>query len=142
MAAPEFLESDKAFVFLRKGDLESYNREVVSRGGKIHFTNANLRGVDFRSVDTESLYLTACYLRDADLRGCDIRHWDLEGTSLHNAHISGTYFPDDVEAEEIRLSVDQGIRIRTRVNHRVVVGQVKKKPAPPTNDPPQPEYDR
>ncbi len=142
MSAPEFFEKDKAFVFLRKGDKDGFNREVVSRGGQVHFTNANFRGVDFRGVDTEALMLISCYLRDADLRGCDMRHWDLEGSSIHNAHISGAYFPDDVEAEEIRLSLDHGTRIRTRVNHRVVVGSIKKKPAPPADTEPKPDYDR
>jgi uncharacterized protein YjbI with pentapeptide repeats len=51
-------------------------------------------------------------LRDADFRGCDLRHVDLEGASMHNAKISGTYFPDNLTPEEIQLSVQHGTRIR------------------------------
>jgi hypothetical protein len=38
---------------------------------------------------------------------------DLEGCSLLHANISGTYFPDNISAQEIANSVEYGTRIRT-----------------------------
>jgi uncharacterized protein YjbI with pentapeptide repeats len=44
-----------------------------------------------------------------DLTGCD-----LSGASIKGANISGTLFPAEVTADEIRLSLDYGTRIRVR----------------------------
>jgi uncharacterized protein YjbI with pentapeptide repeats len=46
------------------------------------------------------------------LRGVDLRQALLEGASLGSAKISGSYFPNQFSAEEIRLSVEYGTRLR------------------------------
>ena len=48
------------------------------------------------------------------LRGVDLRHHDLEGASLHDALISGAYFPNNLTPEEITMSVQLGTRLRTK----------------------------
>ncbi len=111
MTEPKFLE-DQAYRALRVNDLDGYNLAIINRQD-VDLSEANLRSVDFRNADLEKVRLKGAYLRDADLRGCDLRHMDLEGTSFHNAKIAGCFFPDNVSAEEIRLSVDHGTRVRT-----------------------------
>jgi hypothetical protein len=39
---------------------------------------------------------------------------DLAGCSLFHAKVSGTLFPSNLDADEIRLSLEQGTRMRTR----------------------------
>ena len=112
MATPQFLD-DEAFKCLRAGELDRY-RQLVAGRSEIDLRGADLRGTDFRHVDLGKVKLTGAYLRDADLRGKDLRHLDLEGCSLRNARIGGTFFPDALTAEEIRLSVEHGTRLRVR----------------------------
>ena len=127
MDQADFLD-DPIFHHLRNNNVEKYSQEMMRRG-KVVLEGANFRGVDFQAFPLDTLFLKACYLRDANLRGCDIRHWDLEGSSIHHARIGGTYFPDDVEPDELMMSHTLGTRIRARLNHRVVVGATRKKPA-------------
>jgi hypothetical protein len=42
----------------------------------------------------------------------DLRKVDLDGASIHNARIGGTYFPVNIPAGEIELSVKHGTRMR------------------------------
>lgn len=112
MARPNFLD-DPAFKCLRAGDIDGYHRAIESRK-VVDFTGADLRGVDFRNADVSKLILRDGYLRDADLRGCDMRKVDLAGVSIHSAKISGTYFPYEIDAAEIQLSLKQGTRLRVR----------------------------
>jgi uncharacterized protein YjbI with pentapeptide repeats len=111
MATPKFID-DPAFRDLRAADLKRFQEDIAGRQ-QIDFTNADLRGVDLRNVDVCRLILRDAYLRDADLRGLDLRCLDMEGCSLHGAQISGTYFPANVSALEIRNSVEYGTRLRT-----------------------------
>ncbi len=64
----------------------------------------NARGLDFSNA----------YFRNADLSGIDFRTTNLEGASLLDAKLSGAYFPPELSAEEIRLSLDTGTRLRYR----------------------------
>ncbi len=112
MSEPRFPQ-DPAFRCLRAGDFDGFHHAIADRE-VVDFSAANLRGTDLRKADLRRVVLRDGYLRDADLRGCDLRHLDLEGVSLQNAKISGSYFPDNVPAEEIDLSVRHGTRIRTR----------------------------
>jgi uncharacterized protein YjbI with pentapeptide repeats len=114
MGKPNFLD-DPAFKCLRVADLDGYHRAIEGRK-TVDFSGADLRGVDFRGADVSRLVLRDAYLRDADLRGCDLRGVDLAGVSIHSAKISGTYFPYEIDAAEIQLSLKQGTRIRMRKN--------------------------
>ena len=63
-------------------------------------------------LDLAKVRLRGSYLRDADLRGVDLRHVDMEGCSLYHAKISGAYFPTNLSAAEISMSVQYGTRVR------------------------------
>ncbi|MEO2048364.1 MAG: pentapeptide repeat-containing protein [Pirellulales bacterium] len=110
MSMPRF-HGDPAFKMLRMGDIDAFHEAVTGRA-TIDFSECDLRGVDFRKVDLSNFVLHDAYLRDADFRGCDLRHLDLAGVSMHGAKIGGTYFPDNVSASEIRMSLRHGTRIR------------------------------
>jgi len=62
----------------------------------------NAKGLDFSNS----------YFRNTDLSGIDFRNTNLEGASLLDAKLSGTFFPRELSAEEIRLSLDTGTRLR------------------------------
>src|SRR3954471_18256782 len=113
MAAPKFID-DPAYRDLRELDFENFQQHSAGRD-RLDFSNADLRGVDLTHVDPGKLVLRDAYLREADLRGLDLRLLDLEGCSLHNAKISGTYFPENLSPQEIANSVQFGTRMRTRV---------------------------
>ena len=112
MAKPIFRD-DAAFKCLRMGELDGYHRAIRDRK-VVDLSDSDLRAVDFRGADLSKLVIRDAYLREADLRGCDLRHLDLEGVSLYHAKISGTYFPENLAPEEVRLSVEHGTRVRCR----------------------------
>lgn len=74
----------------------------------------DFRGLDLRELDASGLDLRDAYFRGADLRGIDFRTAQLEGASFCQAHFSGCYFPEELSADELRLSFDLGIRVRYR----------------------------
>lgn len=110
-ATPRFI-NHPAYRCLRVGDVAGFHR-YSSEEQVVDFANADLRGVDLRKADLHKLILRGSYLKDADLRGQDLRTLDLEGCSLRNAKVGGAFFPENVRAEEILLSLQYGTRIRT-----------------------------
>ncbi|MEE9356873.1 pentapeptide repeat-containing protein [Candidatus Vondammii sp. HM_W22] len=72
----------------------------------------DLRGLCLRKLDAKGLDLSDSYLRQADLRGVDFSLTCLKGASVNGAKISGTYFPSELSAEEITLSLLHGTRMR------------------------------
>ncbi len=113
MTIPNHL-SDPAFKALRLSDLETFRR-LTSDHKQIDFSNTDLRGTDLRKVDLTRIVLTGAYLKECDLRGQDMRHMNLSGVSIHGAKIGGVYFPDDIDANEILMSVSMGTRMRTLI---------------------------
>jgi hypothetical protein len=111
MGEPRFLK-DKAYLCLRVGDFDGFHAEIADRK-EVDFSDADLRAVDFRRGNLDKVVMRGAYLRDADLRGMDLRRLDLEGCSLLNAKVSGTYFPANLSAEEIQMSLQHGTRLRT-----------------------------
>ena len=76
--------------------------------------DANLRSTNLQGLHVHGLDLSNAYLRSANLKGLDMRACPLEGASLHGAQIAGTYFPAELSADEILLSVTSGTRLRYR----------------------------
>ncbi len=107
---PRIIE-DEMYKLLRVSDADEFNRRRAT-GTAVDLRGVDLRSVDLRGFDLSELDLTDCYLRQADLRGQDLRTCCLEGASLRSARISGAHFPRQLPAEEIRLSVDLGTRLR------------------------------
>ncbi len=103
------------YKLIRVGDSDEFNRRRAA-GDAVDLRGVDLRSVDLHSFDLSTLDLTDCCLRQADLRGQDLRTCCLEGAGLRSAHISGVRFPPRPPAEEIRLSVDLGTRLRHRAS--------------------------
>lgn len=90
---------------------DAFNRAVA--GGQVaDFSNQNLSDLDLCGFNLKNANLAGAYLRGANLSGQDLSGANLHGASLKQAKISGCLFPDDLSAEEIRLSVDMGTRMR------------------------------
>jgi len=102
---------DPAFKALRVSDLETFRRLTLDQK-QIDFSNTDLRGTDLRKVDLTKVILTGAYLKECDLRGQDMRHMNLAGASIHGAKIGGAFFPEELDANEILMSVSLGTRLR------------------------------
>jgi len=105
------ISQDPLYQLLRDEKVEEFNK-LKGQGKTCDLTNCDFKGLDLRELDASGLDLTDAYFRGADLRSVDFRNCRLSGASLAAAKISGCYFPDDVSAAEIMMSVQQGTRIR------------------------------
>ena len=92
---------------------EKFN-ELAAQGKIPHLQNQNLANLDLRWYDLSNMDLSGSYMRGANLSGMDLRGANLSGVSLKDAKVSGCYFPQDLPAEEIRLSLEFGTRVRHR----------------------------
>lgn len=102
---------DRMYQFLRDGNIKEFN-VVKAEGNTADLTGCDFRNVDLRGIDAQGLDFSDCYFRQADLRGVDFRHCRLEGASINAAKVSGAYFPPELSAEEITLSLLHGTRMR------------------------------
>jgi uncharacterized protein YjbI with pentapeptide repeats len=99
---------------LRTEQIAEFNqRKAAGESTEGQLVGGDFRGLDLRNLDADGLDLRDAYFRGADLRGIDFRCSKIEGASICQAHISGCFFPADISAEELRLSFDLGIRLRT-----------------------------
>jgi len=105
--------TDELHQLLCSGHVEDFNRRRPA-SQKLDLRGADLRHADLRTLDAAGLDLGDCHLRQADLRGLDLRQTGLEGASINRTKISGTYFPKELSAEEINLSLQHGTRMRYR----------------------------
>jgi uncharacterized protein YjbI with pentapeptide repeats len=110
MATPQ-VHADPLYQLLYNENIAEFNRRheeaksATLRGGVY-------RNLDLRNMNADGLDFGDAYFRGADLRGIDFRNANLEGASMIEAKISGCYFPKELSAEEIRLSVMAGTRLR------------------------------
>jgi len=104
---------DPMYQLLRDGDVAEFNRRKAA-GERCDLTHCDLRSLDLRGIDAAGLDFSHCYFRNANLRGVDFTKSELEGASLNQAKISGAYFPPQLSAAEIALSVEHGARMRYR----------------------------
>ena len=102
------------YELLRDEKVEEFNSQRES-AQQIDFHDCDFRGLDLRGLNAIGINFSGCYFRAADLRGIDFSRSILDGASLAAAQISGCYFPKDIDAAEISVSVDKGIRMRARV---------------------------
>ena len=104
---------DPLYQTIREEKIEAFNSQRESMES-IDFHDCDFRGLDLRGLNAKGIDFSGCYFRAADLRGIDFSHANLDGASLASAQISGCYFPKNIEAAEILLSVDKGARMRAR----------------------------
>ncbi len=102
---------DSVYQLLRESKVDEANALIAS-GEPFDFTRADFRSLNLQGLKVEGLDFSGSYFRATDLRGLDMRSCCLEGASLHDALVSGVYFPDQLSPEEIRLSIEQGTRMR------------------------------
>jgi len=119
MTTPQ-ISDDPIYLMLRDDDCQGFN-QARAAGAEMNLVGCDLRGLDLRTLDLTGLDLTDVYFRGTDLRGIDFRGCVLDGASLADAKISGCYFPVDLCAQEIQLSVTLGTRLR----HKVAVNPEK-----------------
>lgn len=110
---PPIISDNELYQLLRDHKIEEFNKRKGD-GESVDLRGCDFRGLDLQGVDFKGLDLTDSYFRTADLRGVDLSQTRLEGVSIHGAKISGAYFPKELSPEEIRLSLDVGIRMRYR----------------------------
>ncbi|MEE9492734.1 MAG: pentapeptide repeat-containing protein [Gammaproteobacteria bacterium] len=106
-------KDDPMYQLLLSGSIAEFN-ERREKGESCDLRSSDLRTRNLKGLDAKGLDLSDCYLRQADLRGVDFRETNLEGASINSAKISGAYFPDSIGAEEIRLSLMHGTRLRQK----------------------------
>ena len=107
------IPNDPMYRLLREGCITEFNVKKAS-GETVDLRGCDLRGLDLRGLDADGLDFSDSYLRQSDLRSVDFRHARLEGASINAAKISGVYFPADLTASEIELSLLHGCRMRYR----------------------------
>lgn len=105
------IKSDELYQMLRQEDIDAFNANRDSMDTS-QLKSGDYRGRDLRKMNARGMDFSNAYFRNADLSGIDFRETLLEGASLKDAKISGVYFPEELSAEEIRLSVDAGTRLR------------------------------
>lgn len=105
------IKNDRLYQLLREGKIEEFNSRRAA-GEDCDLKGCDFRNVDLRGIDARGLDLTDCYFHQTDLRGIDLREARMPGCSINGARISGTYFPVELTAEEIGLSLVHGTRMR------------------------------
>ncbi len=105
------IKQDPLYQLLRNEDIKSFNEQRDSLDTS-HLKSGDYRGRDLRNMNADGLDFSNSYFRNSDLSGIDFRNTNLEGASLMDAKLSGCYFPEALSAEEIRLSLDTGTRLR------------------------------
>ena len=107
------LNKNKFQEYIRNEQSERFNTAVAELPGPVDLENCNLSNQNLRKFNLRTANLRNAYLKMADLRGVDLSEACLEGASINRAHISGVFFPRNLDAQEIRLSLEHGTRMRT-----------------------------
>ncbi|MFP6850197.1 MAG: pentapeptide repeat-containing protein [Pseudomonas sp.] len=110
MSQPKQLESP-LYALIHNEKVSTFNAQKP-QDGVVDLSNGDFRGLDLRALDAQGINFTNAYFRGADLRGLDLRNSQLEGASIAHAQISGAYFPVELTADEILMSVNFGTRLR------------------------------
>lgn len=121
MSQAPAIKSDPLYQLLREGKVEDFNSRR-NAGESCDLTGADFRGLDLRGLIADGLDLSDSYFRQTDLRGVDLSTAKLVGASIHGAKISGVYFPADLAAEEILMSLEHGTRLRYGIPVRASKG--------------------
>lgn len=100
------------YILLREEKIEEFNQQREEQPD-IDFHDSDFRGLDLRGLNANGVNFSGCYFRGADLRGIDFSKSNMDGVSLAAAQVSGCYFPNNIAATEIWVSVDKGIRMRS-----------------------------
>lgn len=112
MSQPRQLDNP-LYILIRNENIAAFNAQKP-KDTAVDLADGDFRGLDLRALDAQCINFTNAYFRGTDLRGLDLRNAQLEGASLAHAQISGAYFPAELSADEILMSVNFGTRLRYR----------------------------
>ncbi|PCI73418.1 MAG: hypothetical protein COB38_00710 [Gammaproteobacteria bacterium] len=104
---------DPLYQLIRDEKIKEFNQQRESVDS-IDFHECDFRGLDLRGLNADGINFDGCYFRATDLRGIDFSKASLDGASLASAQISGCFFPKNINALEVYVSVEKGIRMRGR----------------------------
>ena len=111
MAEP-IISDNTLYRLLRDGKVVEFNQRIAA-GEKAELVGCDFRHINLTSINTVGLDFSNSYFRQADLRGVDFSNClSLEGASIHGAKLSGAFFPSNIRADELLLSLEHGTRIR------------------------------
>lgn len=113
MSAKPKIIQNALYQLLREEKVQAFNSKYTTADAT-EMQACDFRGLDLRGWSVEGLDLSNAYFRNADLRGIDFRQTSLEGASFKGANVSGCYFPDNLEAKELQMSVLLGTRVRLK----------------------------
>ena len=113
MTNEPLISGDPMYKLLREGNVDEFNSKKQA-GEYCNLKSCDFRSIDLQGIDAVGLDFRGAYFRMADLRGVDFRGSLLDGASINGAKISGTYFPLDISAQEILLSLEHGTRLRVK----------------------------
>jgi len=102
---------DPLYQLIRDEKITEFNTQRESQDA-IDFHECDFRGLDLRGLNAKGIDFSGCYFRAADLRGIDFSESNLDGASIAAAKVSGSFFPKNIDANEISASVEKGIRMR------------------------------
>ena len=105
------IKTDPMYQLLRDGKIAEFNKRKQA-GESCDLTHCDFRHLDLREMDADGLDMSDSYFHQSDLRGIDLRNTRLQGASINCARISGVYFPAELSADEITLSLSHGTRMR------------------------------
>jgi len=107
---PRILD-DEIYQLLHEEKIDEANA-LLDSGKKCDLTGAFLRGLNLQGLHAQGINFANAYFRLADLRGLNLQSCCMEGASIHGAKIHGAYFPGELSAEEIMMSINHGTRMR------------------------------
>ena len=105
------IKKDPLYQLLREQKIQEFNKHKAA-GKKCDLTNADFRGLNLQGLDATGLDFSNSYFRSSDLRGIDFSKSKLEGASIHEAKVSGCFFPVEISSDELTMSIIRGTRIR------------------------------
>lgn len=106
------ISDDPMYRLLREGQIDEFNQRTAA-GEQVDLTCCDFRHLNLQGLVAKGLDFSNSYFRQADIRGIDFSECiSIEGASIHAAKISGVYFPKQVSAQEVLLSLEHGTRIR------------------------------
>ena len=108
---PLLKNDDPMYRLLRDGNIETFNSEK-EKATKVDLSDCDFRSVDLKGMNAAGVDFSGCYFRQADLRGVDFSEANLRGASINGSKVSGAYFPKQLTALEIELSLIHGTRMR------------------------------
>ncbi len=108
------ISKDPLYQALRAENIPAFNAAKQKTSPLPSFAYCDFRGLDLRGMDASGLDFSNAYFRGADLRGIDFRNANCDGASIASTKISGCYFPKEISADEIVMSLNHGTRMRYR----------------------------